>query len=111
MKGENFEEASDLSAMFIYETGFFCNCRFLLSLTSNSRCLVVDDQLNVLPITSKVLKVEPVDKQSIQSENEEQLNELKESLRDTQPVCSLVNCCKTLDQVNELLISLWVKLY
>lgn len=91
--------------MGVFQAGLISNCRFLLSLTSNSRCLVIDDQLNVLPISSKVLKVEPVDKQSIQSEYEEQLNDLKESLRDTQPVSSLINCCKTLDQVIKLIFN------
>ena len=32
--------------------------------------------------------------------NEIELKSLKESLQDTQPVGSIVNCCRTLDQVN-----------
>lgn len=79
------------------------NERFLLSLSSNLRCLVVNDQLTVLPITSRTLNVEPIDKQSIHSEKADELNELKESLKDTQPVSALLNCCKTFDQAKAVL--------
>lgn len=78
------------------------NERFLLSLASCSRCLVVDDQLNVLPISSHNLKIEPVTKLP-SSEEETDLNILKESLRDTQPISALVNCCRTVDQAKALL--------
>lgn len=74
------------------------NERFLLSLASCKRCLVVDDQLNVLPLSSHNLKVEAVQKLP-SSEEQPELNALKESLQDTQPISSLVNCCKTIDQV------------
>ena len=33
----------------------------------------------------------------------QELKELKESLADTQPVGSLLNCCKTLDQAKAVL--------
>lgn len=72
--------------------------RFLLSLAACSRCLVVDDQLNVLPISSHTLQVKPVGKVE-ESEDDKELVELKKSLSDTQPVSALLNCCKTLDQV------------
>ncbi|XP_034194946.2 RNA cytidine acetyltransferase l(1)G0020 [Osmia lignaria lignaria] len=78
------------------------NERFLLSLASCKRCLVVDDQLNVLPISSHNLKIEPVQKLT-SSEEQSELDILKESLKDTQPVSSLVNCCKTIDQAKALL--------
>lgn len=78
---------------------FFIFFRFLLSLSTNSRCLAMDDELTVLPLTSKVLNIEPINKQNINFENEEKLNELKGNLRDTQPVSALISCCKTLDQV------------
>ncbi|CAG9762792.1 unnamed protein product [Ceutorhynchus assimilis] len=79
------------------------NERFLLSLASCKRCLVVDDQLRVLPVSSHNLHVTPVEASQEESENELQLNELKQQLRDTQPVGNLVNCCKTLDQGKALL--------
>ncbi|XP_053976648.1 RNA cytidine acetyltransferase [Hylaeus volcanicus] len=78
------------------------NERFLLSLASCKRCLVVDDQLNILPLSSHNLKIEAVQKLS-SSEEQLELNALKESLQDTQPISSLVNCCKTIDQAKALL--------
>ncbi|KDR10713.1 RNA cytidine acetyltransferase [Zootermopsis nevadensis] len=78
------------------------NERFLLSLALCARCLVVDDQLTVLPLSSHNLQVEPVGKPD-PPPNEQELGSLKESLRDTQPVGVLVNCCKTVDQAKALL--------
>lgn len=80
------------------------NERFLLSLASCDRCLVVDDQLHILPISSSNLKIEPVEK-AIYSESGTELESLKESLKDTQPVSVLVNCCKTIDQVSVSLLN------
>lgn len=71
----------------------------MLSLVSCNRCLVVDDQLTVLPISSKVLDLVPEEKNSNQSINDQELAALKENMKDTQPVGCLVNCCKTVDQV------------
>jgi N-acetyltransferase 10 len=82
------------------------NERLILSLTSCKQCLVVDDQLNILPISSATLEIEPLPPKTIeesQSPQEIQLNDLKESLRDTQPAFSIVNQCKTLDQANAVL--------
>ncbi|KAK5643619.1 hypothetical protein RI129_007464 [Pyrocoelia pectoralis] len=79
------------------------NERFLLSLTSCKRSLVVDDQLAVLPLSSHNLHVNPIDKSEEPTENEVELSNLKTSLRDTPPVGALVNCCKTLDQAKSLL--------
>ncbi|XP_046430108.1 RNA cytidine acetyltransferase [Neodiprion fabricii] len=78
------------------------NERFLLSLASCNRCLVVDDQLRVLPISSQNLKIETVET-TRESEEQSELDILKDSLRDTQPVSALVNCCKTVDQAKALL--------
>lgn len=71
----------------------------MLSLVSCNRCLVVDDQLTVLPISSKVLDLVPEEKINIQSTNNQELTALKENMKNTQPVGCLVNCCKTIDQV------------
>lgn len=75
------------------------NPRFLLSLASCSRCLVVDDELTVLPLSSHLLDVKPVAKADIETHATELAN-LKENLRDTQPIGVLINCCKTRDQVH-----------
>ena len=78
------------------------NERFLLSLASCARCLVIDDQFHVLPISIHNLKIKPAIK-ATSAENWSELNALKETLRDTQPVSSLLECCKTLDQAKALL--------
>ncbi|XP_030767418.1 RNA cytidine acetyltransferase isoform X1 [Sitophilus oryzae] len=79
------------------------NERFLLSLASCKRCLVVDDQLRVLPISSHNLHVKVVEVSQEPAESESELADLKQQLRDTQPVGNLVNCCRTLDQGKALL--------
>ncbi|XP_050531517.1 RNA cytidine acetyltransferase isoform X2 [Daktulosphaira vitifoliae] len=79
------------------------NERFLLSLVSSERCLVVDDQLTVLPISSKVLDLVPAEKITEPTCNDQELASLKENMKDTQPVGCLVNCCKTVDQAKALL--------
>ncbi|KAG5892783.1 hypothetical protein JTB14_032659 [Gonioctena quinquepunctata] len=79
------------------------NERFLLSLASCKRCLVVDDQLSVLPVSSHNLHVTPVENVQEISENATELDDLRAQLRDTQPVGNLVNLCKTLDQAKALL--------
>lgn len=79
------------------------NERFLLSLASCKRCLVVDDQLSVLPISSHNLHVTPIEPSQDQSSSDIELIQLKEQLRDTQPVGNLLNCCRTLDQAKAVL--------
>uniref|UniRef100_A0A8C0WU07 TmcA/NAT10 N-terminal domain-containing protein n=1 Tax=Castor canadensis TaxID=51338 RepID=A0A8C0WU07_CASCN len=78
------------------------NERFILSLASCKKCLVIDDQLNILPISSHMANIEALPPQ-VPDENLSpsalELQELTESLQDTQPVGVLVDCCKTLDQV------------
>uniref|UniRef100_A0A452GY11 RNA cytidine acetyltransferase n=1 Tax=Gopherus agassizii TaxID=38772 RepID=A0A452GY11_9SAUR len=77
------------------------NERFILSLAACKNCIVIDDQLNILPISSHIANITPVLPQSLVSDLE--LKELKESLQDTQPVGVLVDSCKTLDQAKALL--------
>lgn len=60
---------------------------------------MVDDQLNVLPVSSHNLKIQPMQK-LLSAEQQTELDTLKESLQDTQPISALVNCCKTIDQVS-----------
>lgn len=79
------------------------NERFLLSLASCARCLVIDDQFHVLPISMHNLKIQPAVKMSTSDNNSSELQTLKENLRDTQPVSTLLECCKTLDQGKALL--------
>nr|KAG5689469.1 hypothetical protein BaRGS_021016 [Batillaria attramentaria] len=82
------------------------NERFLLSLTSCASCMVIDDQLNLLPLTTHILNIQPVPPRSMEDELpplERELQELKVSLQDTQPVGAIVNNCKTLDQARAVL--------
>lgn len=82
------------------------NERFVLSLGSCDSCLFVDDELNVLPISGgKNVKplppLDPDDEGKTQAKKE--LNGIKESLADSQPVGLLVQLAKTVDQAKALL--------
>ena len=67
------------------------NERFILSLASNSSCIFLDDNLNILPLSNHVRTLEKVVGTTPQSDKEEELVELKSNLQDTQPVGALVN--------------------
>ncbi|KAJ3278309.1 hypothetical protein HK104_002460 [Borealophlyctis nickersoniae] len=80
------------------------NERFILSLGSCDTCLVLDDELNVLPIsTGRNVKALPRTEEAVLTPEEQELKELKESFKDTQPVGSLVATAKTLDQARAIL--------
>ncbi|KAG8707408.1 N-acetyltransferase 10, partial [Ceratobasidium sp. 395] len=78
------------------------NERFILSLASCDDCLVLDDELNVLPI-SRGKDIEPIDEAAEKGKGkqvEAELNELKESLADTKPIGELIKLAKTVDQAS-----------
>ncbi|KAM7473510.1 hypothetical protein LguiB_020753 [Lonicera macranthoides] len=81
-------------------TGRF-NERFLLSLASCKACVVMDDELNILPISSHMMSIAPVpvkeDSEGL-SEADRDLKNLKEQLNDDFPVGPLIKKCRTLDQ-------------
>ncbi|CAL8078289.1 unnamed protein product [Calicophoron daubneyi] len=81
------------------------NERFLLSLTNNARCLVLDDRWRILPLSKKVLlRLQAVDiaKRPVTAEQEE-LQKLKVSLtEDGSPFAPLVKLCVTFDQARSL---------
>ncbi|KAL8964869.1 MAG: hypothetical protein Q9197_006771 [Variospora fuerteventurae] len=82
------------------------NERFVLSLGSCDACLFVDDELNVLPISggkfvTPLPPSDPDDEGKTRARKE--LDDLKESLVDSQPVGSLVQLAKTVDQAKALL--------
>uniref|UniRef100_A0A670HTS1 RNA cytidine acetyltransferase n=1 Tax=Podarcis muralis TaxID=64176 RepID=A0A670HTS1_PODMU len=82
------------------------NERFILSLASCKTCMVVDDQLNILPISTHVADIAAIPPRSQEeslSPQDMELKELKENLQDTQPVGVLVDGCKTLDQAKAVL--------
>lgn len=82
------------------------NERFILSLASCKNCVVIDDQLNILPISSNMANIKavpPKTQEDSLSPREQELKDLKESLQDTQPVGVLVDCCRTMDQAKAVL--------
>ncbi|KAF8955773.1 DUF699-domain-containing protein [Flammula alnicola] len=82
------------------------NERFILSLGSCPDCLVLDDELNVLPI-SRGKDIKPIEdtpgKGKETDPSEYQLRELRESLAETKPAGELVKLAKTLDQAQAIL--------
>jgi N-acetyltransferase 10 len=91
------EAHDDITARF--------NERFILSLGKCESCLVIDDELNVLPISGgkNVTALPPPDLDEPKSESQKELDNMKEALQDTQPVGSLVTLAKTVDQAKALL--------
>ncbi|KAJ6682510.1 N-ACETYLTRANSFERASE 10 [Salix koriyanagi] len=81
-------------------TGRF-NERFLLSLATCKACVVMDDELNILPISSHIRSITPVTVEEDSgglSEAERDLKNLKEQLHEDFPVGPLIKKCCTLDQ-------------
>lgn len=92
------EAHSDVVARF--------NERFILSLGKCDSCLVVDDELNVLPISGgkHVKQLPPPDPEAEgKTPKAKELEEIKESLEDTPPIGDLVKLAKTVDQAKALL--------
>ncbi|CAG2104312.1 unnamed protein product [Medioppia subpectinata] len=82
------------------------NERFILSISSCKKCVVVDHRLNVLPVSSHIADITPLQKKDSStplSANDAELAELRQSLADTQPIGSIINLCKTLDQAKAVL--------
>lgn len=80
------------------------NERFILSLGSCENCLVVDDELNVLPLSGgKNIKALPPKDDDELTPKQQELKELKESLADVQPAGSLVSLSKTVNQAQAIL--------
>ena len=92
------EAHADVTARF--------NERFILSLGSCQSCLVVDDELNVLPISGgKSVKPLPPPNPDgeAKSQSIKELEEIKANLADSQPVGSLIALACTVDQAKALL--------
>ncbi|KAF2467378.1 N-acetyltransferas-like protein [Lindgomyces ingoldianus] len=92
------EAHSDVVARF--------NERFILSLGKCESCLVVDDELNVLPISGgkHVKQLPPLDPETDgKAPKAKELEEIKESLADSPPVGDLIKLAKTVDQAKALL--------
>ena len=79
--------------------------RFILSLTSCKNVLAVDDELNLLPITDNMKNmsieektIDETEENIFVSKREKELNDLKKSLQNKNPIGPLLNLCKTVDQ-------------
>lgn len=82
------------------------NERFILSLTTCSNCMVIDDQMQILPISSSTLEIKGLPKLSLDDSmtpSYAELKSLKENVKDVVPLGSIISCCKTLDQAKVLL--------
>ncbi|KIW21275.1 hypothetical protein PV08_01855 [Exophiala spinifera] len=82
------------------------NERFILSLGSCESCLVIDDEMNVLPISGgKNVQAlpPPVSAEDSMLPNKRELKEIKDSLADSKPVGPLISLAKTVDQAKALL--------
>uniref|UniRef100_A0ACD5WXB5 Uncharacterized protein n=1 Tax=Avena sativa TaxID=4498 RepID=A0ACD5WXB5_AVESA len=77
------------------------NERFLLSIASCKACIVMDDELNILPISSHMKFIQPVtnneDSEGL-SERERELKDLKDQFREDFTVGPLIGKCCTMDQ-------------
>lgn len=78
------------------------NERFILSLGSCDDCLVLDDELNVLPI-SRGKDIAAVEEERKKGKEGSELKELKETLADTKLVGDLIKLAKTVDQAQAIL--------
>ncbi|XP_071931337.1 RNA cytidine acetyltransferase 1-like isoform X3 [Coffea arabica] len=76
------------------------NERFLLSLGTCKSCLVMDDELNILPISSHVksMNMSSIKEGQLVSIEGQDLLNVKEQLHDVFPIGPLVKICTTLDQ-------------
>ncbi|KAJ4862789.1 GNAT acetyltransferase 2 domain-containing protein [Trichoderma breve] len=81
------------------------NERFLLSLGGCDSCLVIDDELNVLPISGgkNVRALPPPDADQPKSPQALELESIKDDHQERQPVGSLINLARTVDQAKALL--------
>ncbi|TKY48332.1 N-acetyltransferase protein [Spatholobus suberectus] len=97
--------AMDVHKRFRTESHFMAagrfNERFLLSIASCKACVVMDDEMNILPISSHITSITPVHiKEGSEglSKAEQSLKNLKEQLNEIYPVGPLIRKCCTLDQ-------------
>ncbi|KAF7553611.1 hypothetical protein G7Z17_g3514 [Cylindrodendrum hubeiense] len=81
------------------------NERFILSLGGCDSCLVIDDELNVLPISGGkgVKPLPPPDLDEPKTPAQIELDAIKEANEDQQPIGSLITLAKTVDQAKALL--------
>eukprot|EP00929_Paragymnodinium_shiwhaense_P120168 TRINITY_DN92075_c0_g1_i1.p1 TRINITY_DN92075_c0_g1~~TRINITY_DN92075_c0_g1_i1.p1 ORF type:complete len:1029 (+),score=279.74 TRINITY_DN92075_c0_g1_i1:154-3240(+) len=85
------------------------NERFILSLKECAACLVVDDELNILPISTSSKGLKPIEQEETEdgeaplSASKKELLELKDTTGDTQPLGPILAVAKTLDQAKAVM--------
>eukprot|EP00928_Gymnodinium_smaydae_P038712 TRINITY_DN26640_c0_g1_i1.p1 TRINITY_DN26640_c0_g1~~TRINITY_DN26640_c0_g1_i1.p1 ORF type:complete len:1041 (-),score=246.90 TRINITY_DN26640_c0_g1_i1:44-3166(-) len=85
------------------------NERFILSLRDCSSCLVVDDELNILPLSASTKNLKPIeayedeDGEAPKTAAEKELSELKLSTADVQPMGPILSLARTLDQAKAIM--------
>ena len=88
------------------------NERFILSLGSCETCIAIDDELNILPITSHIKEIKEVQLPGLGegaaedlylTKEQRELKDLKIQLKETKPIGNLVNVCRTLDQARTVM--------
>ncbi|KAI6182608.1 RNA cytidine acetyltransferase [Aphelenchoides bicaudatus] len=84
--------------------GRFCE-RFILSLGDCQTCVAMNDQLEVLPISSHIVQLEPLPPSARNelSANDEELAVLKSKMADHKPIGPMIKLCKTLCQAKVVL--------
>lgn len=83
------------------------NERFIQSLLTCPTCIITDDELNILPVSTNINSIIKIDTDTTAAMNITpdtlELQEQKSSLYDTKPIGSQIQICYTLDQAKCLL--------
>lgn len=82
------------------------NERMILSLAKSENCLFMDDEMNLLPVSTQVDQIEPLSEAEVQDieKKKQELVNLKQSLSTNQVIGPLVGSTVTLDQAKALLV-------
>ena len=80
------------------------NERMVLSMAHNPNCVLMDDELNVLPTSTLVGQIKPSSSGAtiLGGGKSQELEDLCDTLADTQPAGTLVSLCRTIDQAKSL---------
>jgi N-acetyltransferase 10 len=81
------------------------NQRLILSLASNTNCIVADEEFTILNNFDYIRNIEPsfTNYMDTSTDSIKELKELRESLAETQPAGPLIANCKTVDQAKTVL--------
>lgn len=80
------------------------NERFLLSLGSCKNCIVMDDELNLLPISSLINEIKPFKKEEIDIKIEKELIDLKIQMETNSLLGPIIKLARTLDQAKAVMV-------